>query len=503
MPGTFKAAHPAADTIQWMSDATRITEKAVGPLLDLFIRLWLAGIFWASGMVKLQSWTIALYLSAHEYPVSWLDPVTAAWLGETIEIVCPPLLVFGLATRFAALPMLILSLIIQFSYQALDQHLFWAILFGWFVVEGAGPISLDALIGRGIVATAVPLAGTITRIFEALSRWCDPAIKLLLRCWIAALFFRSGVMKISNFDMTQMLFHAQSARGLLPAGLAARLTILIELACLVFLVLGAGTRITAIVLIGLSALVDPTYQQSIDLAYYLMVLGLVALHGPGALSIDNLVVGALRRRFPGLRVMRTVSYEGLPRVLIVGGGFGGVAAAKALRNTSCRVTLIDQRNYYLFQPLLYQVATAGLSPADIAGPIRGLFRDQPNVRVLLGGVTAVDAGAREVIMRDVRVPYDYLVIAAGARHSYFGHDEWAAFAPGLKQIDDATRIRSRLLFAFEQAENADSPAVQREMLTFVIVGGGPTVLSWPEPSPSWRAMGWRASFVRSIRRWRG
>jgi len=136
------------------------------------------------------------------------------------------------------------------------------------------------------------------------------------------------------------------------------------------------------------------------------VLGLVALHGPGALSIDNLVVRALRRRFPGLRRMRRVSYEGLPRVLIVGGGFGGVAAAKALRNTSCRVILVDQRNYYLFQPLLYQVATAGLSPADIAGPIRGLFRDQPNVRVLLGGVTDVDVGAREVIMRDVRVPYD-------------------------------------------------------------------------------------------------
>jgi uncharacterized membrane protein YphA (DoxX/SURF4 family) len=122
-------------------------------------------------------------------------------------------LVFGLATRFAALPMLILALVIQFSYQALDQHLFWAILFGWFVVKGAGPISLDALIGRGIAATALPLAGTITRIFEALSRWGDPAIKLLLRCWIAALFFRSGVMKFSNFDMTQMLFHAQSEQG--------------------------------------------------------------------------------------------------------------------------------------------------------------------------------------------------------------------------------------------------------------------------------------------------
>jgi NADH dehydrogenase FAD-containing subunit/uncharacterized membrane protein YphA (DoxX/SURF4 family) len=461
-------------TVRWASDVSRFSDRALGPPLDLFIRLWLAGIFWASGMVKLQSWTTALYLSAHEYPVSWLDPVTAAWLGETIEIVCPPLLVFGLATRFAALPMLILSLVIQFSYQTLDQHLFWALLFAWYVVKGAGPISLDALIGRGIAATALPLAGTITRIFEALSRWGDPAIKLLLRCWIAALFFRSGVMKISNFDMTQMLFHAQSTHGLLPPELAARLTILIELACLVFLVLGAGTRITAIILVGLSALVDPTYQQSIDLAYYLMVLGLIALHGPGALSIDNLVVRAVVRRVPSLRGMRTVLFEGMPRVVIVGGGFGGIAAAKALRHTSCRVTLIDRRNYFLFQPLLYQVATAGLSPADIVGPIRALFRDQPNVRVLLGEVTDVDAPMREVILRDARVSYDYLVIATGARHSYFGHDEWAPFAPGLKQIDDATSIRNRLLFAFEQAESVDSSEVQREMLTFVIVVGGPT-----------------------------
>src|SRR5271169_2804020 len=467
-------AHLAAVTVRWASEVSRIAERTVGPLLDLFIRLWLAGIFWTSGMVKLQSWTTALYLSAHEYPVSWLDPVTAAWLGETIEIVCPPLLVFGLATRFAALPMLILSFVIQFSYQALDHHLLWVILFAWYVAKGAGSTSHDPLIRSGIAATALPLAETITRFFQALSRSGDPAVKLLLRCWIAALFFRSGVMKIGNFDMTQMLFRAQSAQGLLPPGLAARLTIVIELACLVCLVLGAGTRITAILLIGLSALVDPTYQRSIDLAYYLMVLGLIALHGPGALSIDNLVVRAVVRRFPGLRGMRTVSYEGMPRVVIIGGGFGGIATAKALRHTSCRVTLIDRRNYFLFQPLLYQVATAGLSPADIAGPIRALFRDQPNVRVLLGEATDVDAAMREVMLRDARVAYDYLVVATGARHSYFGHDEWAPFAPGLKQIDDATSIRSRLLFAFEQAENASSPEVQREMLTFVIVGGGPT-----------------------------
>ena len=211
--GRSNSAHLAAVTIRRARDVSRIAERTVGPLLDLFIRLWLAGIFWASGMVKLQSWTTALYLSAHEYPVSWLDPVVAAWLGGTIEIVCPPLLVLGLATRFAALPMLILSLVIQFSYQALDQHLFWAILFAWYVVKGAGPISLDALIGRGIAATALPLAETITRFFQALSRSGDPAVKLLLRCWIAALFFRSGVMKIGNFDMTQMLFVPSPHRG--------------------------------------------------------------------------------------------------------------------------------------------------------------------------------------------------------------------------------------------------------------------------------------------------
>src|SRR6516164_8479621 len=230
MSGTARPAHLAAAMIRWASNATRVTEKSVGPLLDLFIRLWLGGIFWSSGMVKLQNWTIALYLSAHEYPVSWLDPVTAAWLGESIELICPPLLVLGLAARFAALPMLILSLVIQFSFQALDQHLFWAILLGWFVVKGAGPISLDALIGRGIAATALPLAAPVARGLNLLTQWGDPVVKLVLRCWIAALFFRSGVMKISHFDATRMLFEAQPAQLLLRPDWAARISILIELA---------------------------------------------------------------------------------------------------------------------------------------------------------------------------------------------------------------------------------------------------------------------------------
>jgi NADH:ubiquinone reductase (H+-translocating) len=166
--------------------------------------------------------------------------------------------------------------------------------------------------------------------------------------------------------------------------------------------------------------------------------------------------------------------DGTPRVVIVGAGFGGLAAAKALANARVQITLIDRRNYHLFQPLLYQVATAGLSPADIATPIRGILRNQRNATVLLGRVTGVDATARDVLIGERRVPYDYLIIATGARHAYFGHDEWESFAPGLKKIEDATDIRRRVLLAFEMAENATNPEERRRLLNFVVIGAGPT-----------------------------
>ena len=164
-----------------------------------------------------------------------------------------------------------------------------------------------------------------------------------------------------------------------------------------------------------------------------------------------------------------------PRVVIVGAGFGGLACARALALAPVDVVLIDRRNYHLFQPLLYQVATAALSPADIAWPIRAILADQANASVRLGRVAGVDTARREVVVDDVRrVPYDYLVLATGARHAYFGREDWAAFAPGLKRIDDATLIRRRVLTAFERAEVAEDPAERKRLLTFVVVGGGPT-----------------------------
>ena len=163
-----------------------------------------------------------------------------------------------------------------------------------------------------------------------------------------------------------------------------------------------------------------------------------------------------------------------PRVVIVGAGFGGLSAAKALAGTDFDVTVVDQHNYHLFQPLLYQVATAGLSPADIASPIRGILATAQNINVVLGKVSGVDTGQREVIAEGRRIPFDHLVLATGAQHAYFGHGEWAAHAPGLKTIDDATYIRRRILLAFEKAETETDPAERARHLNFVIVGGGPT-----------------------------
>ena len=163
-----------------------------------------------------------------------------------------------------------------------------------------------------------------------------------------------------------------------------------------------------------------------------------------------------------------------PRIVIVGAGFGGLAAAQGLARCDAEVTLIDRQNHHLFQPLLYQVATAGLSPADIAWPARHLLRRQRNTCVLMGEVTAVDPARRVVLLADGPIAFDWLVLATGATHGYFGRDEWAEHAPGLKSLDDATAIRRRLLLAFERAEMASNPAVAARLLTVVIVGGGAT-----------------------------
>jgi NADH:ubiquinone reductase (H+-translocating) len=167
--------------------------------------------------------------------------------------------------------------------------------------------------------------------------------------------------------------------------------------------------------------------------------------------------------------------EQVPHVLILGGGFAGLYAAQALKRAPVRVTLVDRRNHHLFQPMLYQVATAALNPSDIAAPIRSVLRHQTNTEVLLGEVESIDPVTRRVVLTDgADSTYDYLIVATGARHSYFGHDEWEVLAPGLKSIEDAVTIRQRVLLAFEKAEREPDPVRRQALLTFVVIGGGPT-----------------------------
>jgi NADH dehydrogenase/putative oxidoreductase len=456
-----------------------LADAGAGSLLDLAIRWWLAGIFWVSGVLKVTNWTAALELARSEYPVPWMDPVTAAWTGAAIELVCPVFLLLGLATRFAAVPMLALSLVIQVYYKELPDHLFWAILLGWLVVRGPGALSLDRMIAPAIRRVALPFVDPIADAVEALTRYGAAPYQLFLRLWMAEVFWRSGLVKIASWTTTVALFQDEYQVPLLPPALAASMAAAAELACPVLLAFGLGTRLAALPLMVMTLVIQFTYLDRAEHFYWLMVLGQIALRGPGPLSLDHLIWRMLRRRVPALGGRLPAGHEAWPRVVIVGAGFGGLATARALRHSPAQVTVIDRRNHHLFQPLLYQVATAALSPADIAAPIREVLRDQPNTRVLLGRVTGALPDRKLVRVETEgepprEVPYDYLVLATGARHSYFGKDQWEKDAPGLKKIDDATAIRRRILLAFERAEAATSEDERRRLLTFVIVGAGPT-----------------------------
>jgi NADH dehydrogenase FAD-containing subunit len=234
----------------------------------------------------------------------------------------------------------------------------------------------------------------------------------------------------------------------------------------VLLAVGLGTPIVVIVLLLVASGMSMTGTGPGMTVYEPLLLALLGVSGAGRYSLDRLI-SRWARLTVGLN-------PDAPHVVIVGAGFGGMACAAELCHEPARVTLIDRENYHLFQPLLYQVATAALSPADISTPVRAAFRDNPRMRVLRGTVTGVDVAARRVIVDGRAIPYDVLVLATGATHGYFGREEWAVHAPGLKSIQDATSIRSRILDAFEKAEATEEPELQRKLLTFLICGAGPT-----------------------------
>jgi NADH dehydrogenase FAD-containing subunit/uncharacterized membrane protein YphA (DoxX/SURF4 family) len=384
--------------------------------------------------------------------VGWHTPSS---IEAALHGVVPFLLTIGLLTRPVALVLLI------GGYGAISRGPDGAALalLAWLVVLGPGTLSLDALLRRGLTWAPLGPARKIGKCYELIERHLSPLLLLASRAGIAASLSLASALTLPLFG--QAAHHSLATLFVFPSWIASILAFCIAVGCM--------TRPAMLIYAAMVPLAGIAMSMDDRLAMLLLLLMFVAT-GPGIISVDQLFAWWVLNRPEG----EECRLDRYPHVVVVGGGFGGIETVRGLRKSRCRITLIDQRNHHLFQPLLYQIATAALSPGEIATPIRSLFRGQRNVQIRLGRVTGIDTATREVLIDAARLKFDYLVLATGARHSYFGNDHWAPYAPGLKSIEDATSIRSRLLRAFEEAETADDEAARAAWLTFVIVGGGPT-----------------------------
>jgi NADH dehydrogenase len=412
-------------------------------------------------------WTTVVRMAEGSYPIPDLSLGSTALLSQVYWLAAVSL-ILGLATRVGAAVLLALTVASHTRVAALDLNLFWMALLAYYVLLGADRLSLDRLLSQGLKNSPLPQAGALITLLDATRPALIGIYLLALRVALALTLLLAGG-HMPTAIMTTAENHAW-----LPVGSATRLFGNEGVALALLIGSGLATRATAllaVVMIGYHKMMGGDMSLPF---YWTMLLLLLVAKGPGPFSLDGAVLAGLRRSLPELSGRPPSNFESLPRVVIVGAGFGGIACARALRHTPASITLIDQQNYHLFQPLLYQVATAALSPDDIAVPIRAIFRDQFNAKVMLATVTGLDTERREVLADGLNLPYDYLVVATGATHSYFGHDAWAPFAPGLKRVDDATLVRGRVLEAFERAEVAANEGERRRLLRFVIVGGGPT-----------------------------
>ncbi|MFM9851342.1 MAG: NAD(P)/FAD-dependent oxidoreductase [Sphingomonadaceae bacterium] len=436
------------------SAATRITFRlwiafyksifaASRPFFDLGIRLYLAQAFVMSSVMAVASGDAM----ASDSMMSASAMAASGGLGGLF-------ISLGLFTRLSSAALLLSILAQQSAGGGGDSNLLVIALLGWYILRGPDALSIDRALALGMRASALPLSKPVMRVLDGLREVVAPAYLLVARLWLAAAL--AGFAILPDWVPTDSF-------GWLPRGLALVTALLVASGfglAVILPLLQAG-------LAGMHVMGHGTHL------YLILFLIILAYHDGGLLTIDRRIAEWLHAHFLFDRPKDIVPAD-WPHVVIVGAGFGGLACAAKLRALPVRVTLIDRHNYHLFQPLLYQVATAGLSPADVATPIRGLFLDDHNISVRLGTVTSVDTAAKQVGIGRDRLDYDYLVLATGAAHSYFGRDEWAPFAPGLKRIEDGVAARSDILTAFERAEACADNAEQARLLTFVVIGGGPT-----------------------------
>jgi NADH dehydrogenase/putative oxidoreductase len=440
----------------------------VWPPFELLMRLWLARLFFVSGLFNLMHSQGLMMISGHELPMPLPVPAAIAHVGGAIQFAASILLACGAMTRYACALLLGLVVISQAAHQPMDTQLFWIALLGYCSIAGAGSWSIDGLLRHGLAHSAVPGVSRLLVLTEWIRCRLGPVYVSMLRVWLAV-----TLIAIAKNFTGSFIGPGHTVLQWLPLEGMARVPRDLVWIAGTSLFFGAGTRYAALTLILVVSAGAMMHPHMMDVMTLCALLTLFVVRGGGIVSldrvIDKLLHGLLANhtRFPMRR-------EEWPHVVIVGAGFGGLSCATGLRRATVRTTLIDRNNYHLFQPLLYQVATAGLSPGDIAAPVRPLFRDDSGIRVLWGTVSAVDTD-KQVVMLDAQpISYDYLVLATGATHGYFGNDRWAIHAPGLKGVADAIDIRRRILTAFERAEAASEPAQRTSLLTFLIVGGGPT-----------------------------
>ncbi|OTP70292.1 NADH dehydrogenase [Caballeronia sordidicola] len=433
------------DNFKFLTGLTAATRALCMPWLMLIARAWFAQILSVHQIMAMAE-------SAHPSVLHVPSSVDVAF-----HMIVPLLLFAGFLSRPIAL--MLISQTLGGSSMISGAIGVKLALLMWLIVSGPDVFSLDHLLKRGMSVFPSRLMRAGDRFYDVLKRKGTPLALLAIRVALALAIVRQSSPVVQHAGL--MMLGVPAGTLVQPAWLAVTVALL--------LVLGACTRLSALILALEISTAAVAMSMDDRLAVLLLVL-LIAVAGGGLFSVDRLISLALS----SVARRKSEPERRLPHVVVVGGGFGGVETVRGLSGLPCRITLIDQRNHHLFQPLLYQVATAALSPADIATPIRELFRAQRNVRVQLAQVTGVDTAKREVLTASRSVSFDYLVLATGARHGYFGKDAWAQFAPGLKTIDDAVSIRSRLLRAFEEAENAVDDTVRNAWMTFVIVGGGPT-----------------------------
>ncbi len=445
---------------KWYLDGT----ETFWPFTDIAIRFFIGMWYLRSGLVKATDWDTAVLLATNDYPVSWMEPVTAATIGLGIELIGPILLIAGFMTRPAALAMATLTLISQAVYIPTTTNLIVSAMLIWYVFHGPGALSLDRVLASGLKTSALPLARPAILAWEWSRANLAPVVMALLRVWMGVtLLTYAGVIEPSVAVQTWLPTTIYSG---FPDWLAVVFSV-------IFFV-GIGATIVSYALFFLiAAFMIAGAHPNVTLFPFLF-LGLYDAKGAGVFSIDRGILGWLERNILFDRNYADIP-DRWPHVVVVGAGFGGLAAVAKLKRLPVKITLIDKRNYHLFQPLLYQIATATLNPADIATPIRSLFKGDGNVRVLKGEVQGIDAAAKTLTYGDGQtLDYDRLVLATGATHSYFGRDEWGPFAPGLKTIEDGVAVRASILNAFEEAEASGDPKRIERLLTFVIVGAGPT-----------------------------